>query len=95
MDELSININIADRPYRLSISRKDEETVRRAANAINDSVRTYASQVAYKDRQDLLAMAALQFAVSAIQNESELKFRDHHLTDRLTQIDHLLSEQVK
>ncbi len=94
MDELSININIADRPYRLSISRQEEEIVRRAAAAINNSVRAYASQVAYKDRQDLLAMAALQFAVSAIQNESELKFRDHHLTDKLTQIDQLLSGQI-
>lgn len=94
MDELSININIADRPYRLSIARQEEEIVRRAAAEINNSVRTYASQVAYKDRQDLLAMAALQFAVSAMQNESELKFRDHHLTDKLMQIDQLLSEQM-
>ncbi|MBK9291281.1 MAG: cell division protein ZapA [Bacteroidetes bacterium] len=92
-DELSININIADRPYRLSIQRQEEEVVRRAAAAINESVRTYASQVAYKDRQDLLAMTALQFAVSAIQLESELKFRDHHLTDKLMQIDQLLSGQ--
>lgn len=95
MDELSININIADRPYRLSVSRNEEEIVRRAAAAINNSVRTYASQVAYKDRQDLLAMAALQFAVSALQNESELKFRDHHLTDKLTQLDQLLSQYVE
>lgn len=95
MDELSININIADRPYRLSVSRNEEETVRRAAAAINNSVRTYASQVAYKDRQDLLAMAALQFAVSALQNESELKFRDHHLTDKLNQLDQLLSQYVE
>jgi cell division protein ZapA len=94
VDELSININIADRPYRLSIARQEEEIVRRAAAEINNSVRTYASQVAYKDRQDLLAMAALQFAVSAMQNESELKFRDHHLTDKLMQIDQLLSEQM-
>lgn len=95
MDEFSININIADRPYRLSISRKEEEVVRRAAVTINNSVRTYASQVAYKDRQDLLAMAALQFAVSAIQHESELKFRDHHLTEKLIQLDQLLSEQME
>ena len=32
MDEITININLLDRPYRLSVARADEEKVRKAGN---------------------------------------------------------------
>ena len=40
MDEISINIVIADRSYKLTVARADEGMVRRAASLINDS-KTY------------------------------------------------------
>lgn len=95
MDEITININIADRPYRLTIIRTDEEIVRKAAQTINDQMRDYARHYAYKDKQDLLSMVALQFATAALKNESELTFRDHHLSDKLQAINELLSVHVK
>jgi cell division protein ZapA len=91
MEEITININIADRPYRLTIDRADEEIVRKAAQTINDQMRDYARHFAYKDKQDLLSMVAIQYAISSLKNESELAFRDHHLTDKLKAIDELLS----
>ena len=42
MDEITININIMDKPYRLSVARADEEKVRKAAALINERVRFYA-----------------------------------------------------
>jgi len=95
MDQISINISIADRPYRLTIKREEEERVRRAAAVINDGIREYAKHFAYKDRQDLLAMAALQFAASSLLFESEVAFRDHHMVDKLKSIDELLSVYLK
>ncbi|KAF0131259.1 MAG: hypothetical protein FD155_923 [Bacteroidetes bacterium] len=95
MDEITININIADRPYRLTITREEEERVRKAADIINDRIRNYAQSYAYKDRQDLLAMAALQYATSSLLFESEVAFRDNHLTEKLTEMDQLLSNHLK
>ena len=95
MEEISINISIADRPYRLTITRDEEERVRKAAAIINDRIRTDAQSYAYKDRQDLLAMAALQYATSSLLFESEVVFRDNHLTEKLQEMDLLLSNHLK
>lgn len=94
MNEITVNITIADRPYRLTILREEEERVRQAAAIINDRIRTYAQSYAYKDRQDLLAMAALQYATSALQFESEVVFRDNHLTQKLIEMDELLTNHL-
>jgi cell division protein ZapA (FtsZ GTPase activity inhibitor) len=91
MDEISINISIADRPYRLTISRDEEERLRKAVLIINERIKAYAKSYAYKDRQDLLAMVALQYATSSLLFESEVAFRDNHLTEKLNGIDQLLS----
>jgi cell division protein ZapA (FtsZ GTPase activity inhibitor) len=95
MDEISINISIADRPYRLTISREEEERLRKAVLIINDRIKAYAKNYAYKDRQDLLAMVALQYATSSLLFESEVAFRDNHLTEKLNGIDQLLSTHFK
>ena len=95
MDEITININIADRPYRLTVRRKEEEVFRKASVAINEQMREYAKHFAYKDRQDLVAMVALQFATLSLKHESELAFRDDHLADKLQAIDQLLTTHLK
>jgi cell division protein ZapA len=54
MDEITINITLLDRPYRLSVARADEEKVRKAGNLINERIKYYSKHYAYKDVQDLL-----------------------------------------
>ncbi|NBC83590.1 MAG: cell division protein ZapA [Bacteroidetes bacterium] len=70
-DKLSIKVNVADRYYPLKIERKDEERIRKAAKLINEKVLQYKQRYSDKDTQDFLAMAALQFVIKAIENESE------------------------
>ena len=93
MDEITINITLLDRPYRLSVARADEEKVRKAGNLINERIKYYSKHYAYKDAQDLLSMTALQFATSVVKMESELNFKDQHLERRLNDLNALLSEQ--
>lgn len=93
MNEITINITLLDRPFRLAVDRADEEKVRKAAALINDRVKFYAKHYAYKDAQDLLSMTALQFATSVIKMESESSFRDQHLERKLEELNALLSEQ--
>ncbi|WP_438973164.1 cell division protein ZapA [Polaribacter sp.] len=63
MSKLKINIVIAGRTYPLSVNNtKEEEGMRKAANAINKLISTYEQNYAVSDKQDVLAMSALQFA---------------------------------
>lgn len=94
MDELSITVVIADRPYKLTISTDEEEAIRKAAAAIDNHIEKYASYFQYKDKQDLLAMVALQFSTSSIDFENQLKFRDKELMGRLSKIDEVLTETL-
>jgi cell division protein ZapA len=61
--KLKINVIIAGRSYPLSVNNiKEEEGMRKAANAINQLITKFEQNYAVSDKQDVLAMAALQFA---------------------------------
>ena len=63
MEKLKIKITIAGRAYPLSIkSAIEEEGMRKAAKKINDLVTKFEQSYAVSDKQDVLAMCALQFA---------------------------------
>jgi cell division protein ZapA len=95
MEEITINISIADRFYRLIVTREEEERVRKAAAVINDRLKAYGKEYAYKDRQDLLAMAALQYATSTLLFESDVEFKNNHLEKKLIGLDALLEENLR
>jgi len=61
--KLKINIVIAGRTYPLSVNTTQEEQgMRKAASAINQLISKYEQNYAVSDKQDVLAMCALQFA---------------------------------
>lgn len=63
MSKLKINIVIAGRTYPLSVNNtKEEEGMRKAATAINNLISKFEQNYAVSDKQDVLAMSALQFA---------------------------------
>lgn len=92
MNELTITVKIADRPYRLTIKKEEEEIIRKAAGLINEKVKNYSDNYAFKDKQDLLAMVALQNGTSVLRTENEAKNMDRRLTDKMKEIDKVLSE---
>ncbi len=94
MDELSITVVIADRPYKLKVKRSEEEGVRKAAKNIEEQMQNYASYFEFKDKQDLLAMVALQFAASSIDFEEQLRYRDNEMLGKLAEIDQVLTEHL-
>ncbi|MBO7083655.1 MAG: cell division protein ZapA [Bacteroidales bacterium] len=94
MEEITINIVIADKSYKLTVARTDEEMVRKAAAMINDRIKSYSAHYAFKDMQDLLSMTALQFATSTVKYENELAYRDQDLGQKLNDLNTLLSEQL-
>lgn len=92
MEELSISIMIADRPYKLMIDKEKEELVRRAAKLIEKRIKEYSGNYAYKDKQDLVAMAALEFTTSYLQNEKEVSESETGLSRKLSEMDKALNE---
>ena len=94
MDEFSITVTIADRIYRLTIERKEEEIVRKAVKLIDEKVKEYAKSYDFKDKQDLLAMAVLHFTSLLLNQEKSRESQQQDLNAKLKVIDGLLSQQL-
>ena len=71
-NEISIKVNIGDRQYPLRIQIEEEEKVRKAAKTINEKLGFYLSNFSVKDKQDALAMAALEFATDSMSAEAQV-----------------------
>jgi cell division protein ZapA (FtsZ GTPase activity inhibitor) len=95
MNELTISVTIADRPYRLTIKREEEEAIRKAANEINTKMKFYAEHFAYNDRQDLLAMVTLEKTTDALMTKNSVNLNETEIASKLTEIDNLLFESLK
>lgn len=65
-DVLAINIKIAERLYPMKVQRRDEENIRKAAKMINERILLYQERYKGKDKQDVLAMAALDFTIQVL-----------------------------
>ncbi len=95
MRNLSIKVIIANRPYPLTVSNEEEEeAIRKAAKRINDILKDYESKYAVKDKQDLLAMCALEFATKSVEIESKNVIEDDGLKQELEGLEALVSKLI-
>ncbi|HVE61673.1 MAG TPA: cell division protein ZapA [Chitinophagaceae bacterium] len=72
---IPLNLLIADRTYRVRVSPKDEEVVRKTAKTINDKLVEFKTAFAGKDMQDYIAMVLVWFATeqnASISNQVNL-----------------------
>lgn len=97
MSEKSVKITIAGRTYPLTVDAKEEQSVLDAASRINERVAQLEQTYLVKDKQDLLAMTALQFASKYLDNKSRsIDNQDdiiHNLTHAHGLIDSFLSSK--
>jgi cell division protein ZapA len=68
-DKLKIKISIADRVYPLNVDPAQEEGLRSASKKIDAMIRQFEENYAVRDKQDVLAMCALQFASMTEQKQ--------------------------
>jgi cell division protein ZapA len=94
MEEISITVRIADRQYKLTIEKNEEEVFRKATKLLTEKLIEYAQNYAFKDKQDLLALVALQYTTSSLKFEEQVNFNDNELVFRLNEIDKVLSENI-
>ena len=69
---IPVNITIADRTYRVKVTPKDEEAVRKTAAIINQKMIEFKGAYAGKDMQDYISMVLLWFATEQQQSGQNL-----------------------
>ena len=93
-DEIKINVVIAERSYRMTINKADEAKVLKAAEMLNDRIKSYKQTYDYRDYQDLLSMLCLQLATLNVKYESDAAYKDQRMEQKLDELSTLLSENI-
>ena len=91
-DKLKIKISIADRVYPLTVEGKQEEALRTASKKIDTMIAQFEQSYAVRDKQDVLAMCALQFASQTEQKQIDHSHELQNAMTRLQSLDKKLSE---
>jgi len=91
-DKLKIKISIADRVYPLNVDPAQEEGLRSASKKIDAMIRQFEESYAVRDKQDVLAMCALQFAAQSEQKQIDKSVDLEMAFERLRQMDEKVSE---
>jgi cell division protein ZapA len=64
MAEKSLSVSIAGRAYPITVTEGEDELVLKIAAMINDKIKHFEKNYAVRDKQDLLAMTALNLLVT-------------------------------
>ncbi len=91
LDTLKIKLSIADRVYPLTIQPAQEEGLRKATQQINQMITRLEQSYSVKDKQDVLAMCALQLASQNQQKQIDDTNLNKTLQSRLSNLDDLLN----
>jgi cell division protein ZapA (FtsZ GTPase activity inhibitor) len=92
---LSVKVSIANRSYPLRVSKEEEEKVRVAAQSINQRMKEFEENFAVKDKQDLLAMCALQFASETMgPPKSNEPSKNSQAREKVKQLNLILDEYL-
>lgn len=94
-EKLKIKISIADRVYPLTVEPSQEEGLRTASRKIDMTIKQFEENYAVRDKQDVLAMCALQFASQAEQKQID-KFSENEADlKKLESLNNLISIHLK
>ena len=85
-DYIKIKLNIGDRLYPLTIERSQEVFFRDAVKKIESSLKKLEENYSVKDKQDLLAMACIQFVAKLQQNLSNNSVTDNEIDEKITKM---------
>ncbi len=92
---MRVKITIADRVYPMTIEPRQEEGLRKAAKKIEEVIKQFEKSYAVRDKQDVLAMCALQFAAMAEQQLIENQYQDDQLKKKLQLIEDRLAMELE
>lgn len=93
-DQLKIKLSVANRVYPLTIAPSQEEGLRKAAKNIEAMITEFEQSYSVRDKQDVLAMCALQFASQVEQKTIDNAIVNEEVEKRLVALDGLLQEHI-
>ncbi|WP_339706337.1 cell division protein ZapA [uncultured Kriegella sp.] len=93
-EKLKIKLSIADRIYPLTIDPSQEEGLRKAAKNIEQLAKKFEQNYAVRDKQDVLAMCALQFASKIEQKGIDQSEGAKEAIERLVALDRLVDSKL-
>ena len=94
MEKLKIKVSIADRVYPLTVDLSQEEGLRSASKKIEVMIKQFEENYAVRDKQDVLAMCALQFASQVEQKQIDTDTNSEETLLRLKKIKDLLVQYL-
>lgn len=94
-DYLKIKVSLADRVYPLTIKPEEEEKIRAAAKTIEGILKKYEEGYAVRDKQDLLAMCALQLASRLEKNKDKELIDANDIKQGMDQLQQVLEAAIK
>lgn len=94
-NSLKIKVTIGDRVYPLTIrDESEEEGIRAAVKKINDLVKKFEQNYEVRDKQDVLAMCALQFASHQEVKTVKENVISEQVENKLRELSDLLDEHI-
>lgn len=96
MTKLKINLVIAGRTYPVSVnSTREEEGMRKAAAKINQLIAKFEQNYAVSDKQDVLAMCALQFASKSEISEISKEETNTEALEKISALTQLIEKHLQ
>lgn len=93
--KLKIKISIADRVYPLTVEPAQEEGLRSASKKIDAMIKQFEENYAVRDKQDVLAMCALQFASQVEQKQIDNAIDGDETIERIKRLNTLLDQYLE
>lgn len=93
-EKLKIKLSIANRVYPLTIDASQEEGLRKAAKNIEAMIKQFEQSYSVRDKQDVLAMCALQFASQVEQKTIDKENVNEHVEEKLNALNSLLQSHI-
>lgn len=93
--KLKIKISIADRVYPLTVEPAQEEGLRSASKKIDAMIKQFEENYAVRDKQDVLAMCALQFASQVEQKQIDNETDGIETIERVKRLNLLLDQYLE
>ncbi len=91
----SIKVTIAGRTYPLTVKKDEVSEVQEAAMLVNSSLKEYEKEYMVRDKQDLLAMCALQFANTNLKLQNKNNSFQDGIVEQLEEMEEFVSGYLK
>ena len=91
---LTIQVQIGNRTYPLSVKAEEQPAVLQAAEKINQELKAFEQKFKVKDQQDLLAMFSLQLTSEQMKQDNHVAEASDEVKEGLRKLNTLVSDYL-